>query len=234
MKKEIKVFIILFVFATTIFLYLICKPEKVDRRAPWHPFKLNSELTLKSIVKDGYRFNSSPCGFVQYTKELGDTIIQYEVYVDCNKYKKKYSTPFLADLKTFMNSNIKANLIPKKANKTIEEEITENKFYPWNINEISNCYQKINWRVFTIHLGKTLDYECIRDFVFKKNGYIINDTIKWNADGSGSFMVYHSDSYLYFYCTITNNKRNNDTENDWEFQIIRHIPSLNQKTIQKG
>jgi hypothetical protein len=54
------------------------KPREGDTPSN-NPFILSPNLTLKSLINDGYRFLSMPCAQVQYSKTFGDTTIQYEV-----------------------------------------------------------------------------------------------------------------------------------------------------------
>lgn len=215
--------------------YQVLKLDKLDRTPPWHPFILNSELTLKSIVKNGYRFESMPCGQVQYTKQLGDTIIQYEITIDCEKYEGKYlpSKEIFEEKNNIKDMQNIAELNSVEKSKILEEEITANKFYPWKLDEIDNCYQKISWRVFNISLGKSIDSIFIRDYVHNKGGYIIESTENWNTLEGGDFMVSHNDSNLYFLCTLVYDTYENQQEKKWQFRIIRNIPHLNQKSIMK-
>lgn len=219
-----------------ILAYQLLKSDEVDRTPPWHPFKLNSELTLESVVKDGYRFASIPCGQVQYTKQIGDTIIQYEVEVDCMEYKGQYQ-PFTEDLPdeeiVTLNSSEEEELKSDKQKDTWEEERVLNKYFPWNLNEINDCYQKINWRVFTISLGTAIDSSFVRNYVQNKGGYIMESTGKWNSYSGGSFMVNYHDSNLYFFCTISNENYNDSENANWLFQIVRYIPQLDNKSIMK-
>jgi len=234
MKKGIKLIIITSVILNLILCYfLFFSKDKTDKTPPFHPFKLNSNLNLESIVENGYKFSSMPCGQVQYTKQIADTIIQYEVGIDCNEYKGNYKIEMsdiyeeveLSDSTTIVTSTKK---IP-----TREEMISENKYYPWEINEIKNCYQKINWRVFTINLGAKIDSSSIEDFIYKKGGNIKELPKKWNSRDGGNFISYHSESRLYFFCSLVNERNNDSEENNWQFRIIRDIPNLDQKSIIK-
>jgi len=173
MKKEIKLIIITSIILNVILCYfLFFKKNKIDRTPPWHPFKLNSHLNLKSIVENGYKFDSSPCGQVQYTKQIADTIIQYEVGIDCNDYKGHYDSSNLGiDIKEEDENSLDLEeVILKKELKTMEEMISENKYYPWKINEIKNCFQQIKWRVFTIDLGNKIDSLSLKKYIYNKGG----------------------------------------------------------------
>ncbi|WP_299137019.1 hypothetical protein [uncultured Tenacibaculum sp.] len=233
MKRKIKLIIITTSIMLNLVLcyFLFFKKDKIDRIPPWHPFKLNSNLNLKSIVENGYKFDSSPCGQVQYTKQIADTIIQYEVGIDCNDYKGQYdysSTLGIDIEEEDENSQNSKEVITSKENfKTIEEMISENKYYPWNIKEINNCFQQIKWRVFTIKLGKKIDSLSLKKFIYRKGGRVINLTKVWNSKNGGSFMVYHTESNLYFLCSLSYR------EDNWEFKIIRTIPFLDQKLIKE-
>ena len=216
-----------------ILVYLFLKEDKVDRIPFWHPFELNSELTLESIVENGYRFAFMPCGQVQYTKQIGDTIIQYEVEIDCNKYNGKYqrSTTYFEEEDVLENTPIEEESKDAKVTKTMEEEVAENKCYPWNRKEINDCYQNINYRVFTISLGATIDSLFIRDYVSRNGGYILSSTEKWDTKNGGSFMVSYDESGLFFYCNLKTENYYDTEEPNWQLEIVSSIPKLNQKAI---
>ncbi|MGB1042153.1 MAG: hypothetical protein ACPGU6_02070 [Tenacibaculum sp.] len=230
MKERITLIILIFINITLCY-FLFLKTENIDRKPPWHPFKLNSNLTLKSIVKDGYRFDSSPCGQVQYIKQIADTIIQYEVGIDCKDYKGKH-TPNMFPIDE-SEDEIESEKENNSKTKTLEQIIAKNKYHPWNIKDIKNCYQKINWRVYTIDLGKKIDSLSIKNFINNKGGTIIHLEKKWNTKKGGDFMVLHRDSNLYFHCSIDKKNYDGFKRENWCFQIIRTIPFLDQKLINK-
>jgi len=208
--------------------FLFSKSENIDRTAYWHPFELNSNLNLRSIVSDGYKFASMPCGQVQYTKQIADTIIQYEVEIDCKKYKGKYKREFFTEeveMEDFSESNSNNTV------ETWEEEIAKNKYYPWKLNEIKNCYQEINWRIYTVNFGENLDLEKVRDFIYEKDGNIIMEN--WNKETGGDAIVYYRDNSIYFSVNISKEEftKNNKT---WVFKIKRTIPYLDSEKKRKN
>jgi hypothetical protein len=218
-----------------ILVYFYLKEEEVDRTPFWHPFELNSELTLESIVENGYRFAFMPCGQVQYTKQIGDTIIQYEVEIDCNKYNGKYQRPteYVEEDESKENTLTKEKSKNTQISRTFEEEREENKYYPWKLGEISDCYQDISYRVFTISLGSSIDSSFVRNFVSKNGGYILSTTESWDTKSGGSFMVSHEESDLHFYCNLRSENYYDTEETNWQFEIVSSIPRLNQKSIIK-
>ena len=208
--------------------YIFLKPENIDRTAYWHPFELNSNLNLKSIVKDGYKFKDMPCGQVQYVKQIADTIIQYEVKIDCKRYKGKYKPEIFTDeVKVDDISESNSN----NAFKTREEEIAKNKYYPWKLNEIKDCYQKINWRVYSVNLGKNLDLKKVRNFIFKKGGDLIMED--WNNNTGGNAIAYYRENSIYFQVNISKDVFKNKGKT-WVFKIIRTIPYLDFEQKQKN
>ncbi len=212
--------------------FLFFNTEKVNRIPPWHPFKLNSNLTLKSIVKDGYRFDSSPCGQVQYIKQIADTVIQYQVGIDCFDYKGVYEHSMILGIEEDEDlESSKTKIISQEKPKTREEMIAENKYYPWNIETTKNCYQKIDWRVFYFSLGAKIDSLFIKKYIENKGGNIVRSTERWNSKEGGSFMVYNPENNLYFLCDLTNNKT--DSLDSYDFSITRYIPNLDQKLTAK-
>jgi hypothetical protein len=211
------------------------KTDDVDQHPPWHPFELNSELTLQSIVKDGYRFAGMPCGQVQYIKNMGNTTIQYEVEVDCSSYEGKYDPH---------ESLIEEDTIPPSKYEPTSKEIAErrkkyliwkkemiaNHYYPWNINDIKDCYQNIWARFFTLNLGETVDRNFIKSYVRENGGRILNSSDNWDLQNGGTFFVEHVESNLYFQCSI---EKSHPDERLWELRIVRTIPKLDQKKILK-
>ena len=227
-RGKLIIFISSAILNIALLYFLFSKSENIDRTAYWHPFELNSNLNLKSIVKDGYKFSSMPCGQVQYTKQIADTIIQYEVEIDCKKYKGKYVREIYTEeveIEDVFESN------SNNTAKTWEEKIAENKYYPWELNEIKNCYQEINWRIYTVNFGKDLDLEKVRDLIYKKGGDIIMEN--WNKETGGNAIVYYRDNSLYFNVNIIKEEftENNKT---WVFQIIKTIPYLDSEKKRKN
>jgi hypothetical protein len=227
-RGKLIIFISSVILNIVLFYFLFSKSENIDRTAYWHPFELNSNLNLKSIVENGYKFSSMPCGQVQYTKQIADTIIQYEVEIDCKEYKGKYVREIYneeVEIKEVSESN-SSNTI-----KTWEEEIAENKYYPWELNEIKDCYQEINWRIYTVNFGKNLDLEKVRDFIFKKGGNIIMEN--WNMESGGNAIVYYRDNSLYFSVNLSKEEFT-DNNKTWVFQIIKTIPYLDSEKKRKN
>jgi len=224
------------VLVNGFFAWHFFKSDDIDRTPPWHPFELNSELTLESIVEDGYKFGAMPCGQVQYYKEVGDTYIQYEVEVDCESYDGHYER----DLKLIdeeivsieePRDSIEAIKYANESKSAWEEEIAANKYYPWNIDEIDNCYQKVNWRYFSKSLGHKIDSLELRDYVRSNGGFVMATANDWNASSGGAFMVSHSDSELYFQCFISNENFDEVGPPEWKLSIVGRIPALNQEVI---
>ena len=227
-RGKLIIFISSAILNIALLYFLFSKSENIDRTAYWHPFELNSNLNLKSIVENGYKFSSMPCGQVQYTKQIADTIIQYEVQIDCKEYKGKYVREIYneeVEIKEVSESNSSNTF------KTWEEEIAENKYYPWELNEIKDCYQEINWRTYTVNFGKNLDLEKVRDFIFKKGGNIIMEN--WNKDSGGNAIVYYRDNSLYFSVNLSKQEFT-DNNKTWVFQIIKTIPYLDSEKKRKN
>jgi hypothetical protein len=53
--------------------------HEADSTPHWKPFEINSNVTLESLVQDGYRCVSMDCGYVYFGKSIGDTIISYYI-----------------------------------------------------------------------------------------------------------------------------------------------------------
>ncbi len=229
-----KYLLIVSILLNGILLYLLFRPEAIDRIPPWHPFQLNSDLTLGSIVDDGYRFASMPCGQVQYTKPLGDTIIQYEVEVDCRSYHGKHEPNFefggdevIPDLNEGERTQEEIEQ-EKLSARNWEAAVKSNAYYPWTPNEIEGCYQNINWRVFTIVLGQTIDSLFIEDYIRSKDGVVNEHLSDWNARDGGNIVVYYPATSIYFQCSLSRDWSSEESE-QWEFRIVRTIPDLDQR-----
>ncbi len=217
------------------FAWTFFSSDDVDRSPPWHPFELNSELTLESIVKAGHKFKGMPCGQVQYFKEIGDTYIQYEVEVDCNTYNGHYESDYdlaVEEFGTLVKDSIKNEGKSDKNEKPREEEIVSNKYYPWNIDEIKNCYQKVNWRYFSKSLGQSIDSLDLIDFIESNGGSVLTTARDWNSKKGGAFVVHHSESDLYFHCLVRKENFEKQGQPIWNLSIARRIPPLNQEVIK--
>ncbi|WP_075342781.1 hypothetical protein [Tenacibaculum agarivorans] len=218
-KKLLLLGFILFVSIIINLFYFYNATNKVSAEPYWHPFHLNSHLTLKSLVKNGYKFESMPCGQVQYAKQLGDTVIQYEVLIDCKKYKGKYIPSYV-------------NGIEEDYEYDLDNTKEKNPYYPFNINEISGCYESIHWRVFYVNFGETLDVDKIKNFIYEKGGIIVTEELDGREGWSG--VVYNREDDLYFVCNVNKDFFwNNEKKKTWVFSIIRSIPFLDQKQKQK-
>lgn len=218
--------------------YLLFEPDNVDRTPPWHPFKLNSNLTLESLVEDGYRFASMPCGQVQYTKQIGDTIIQYEIEIDCEArteqdYEGIYAIEDEEDL-IIIDSTATPDSTRTSDLESLQPEPLENIYYPWDINEIANCYQNVRWRVFTINLGSSIDSSWVRNYIYYKGGHIIDGLGNWDTKHGGSLLVQGDYlSNLYFVCHLSEEYNDLEDETNWQFTIYRHIPFLDQNATNE-
>ena len=210
-----------FLISIGINIYFLAQVSnhKVDRKPPWQPFELNPNLTLKSLVDKGYKFAGMPCGQVQYIKEIGDTTIQYEVEIDCNTYSRNFRS---------LNTWLEEKVYPKA--KEVEED---DPFYPFDYQQIKNCYQKISYRWYRFNIDKP-EQEAIRKFVESKDCHIISETQNWDADGSGSFMVYNRKKALYFHCVVSQKDNLNTLEEKpyWQFSISSTIPLLDTERIR--
>ena len=227
-RGKLIIFISSAILNIALLYFLFSKSENIDRTAYWHPFELNSNLNLKSIVKDGYKFASMPCGQVQYTKQIADTIIQYEVGIDCDKYEGKYEMIMYPEEEEIEEET---ELKTKYISKTREEKIAENKYYPWKLNEIKDCYQEINWRVYSVDFGKSLDLQKVRDFIYKKGGNIVNEN--WNKEVGGSAIVYYQNNSLYFSISLSKQEFT-ESNKTWVFNIIKTIPFLDAEKKRKN
>jgi len=245
MQQPLKYFVLLCLslFVGFYISYLYFKPQ-VDRTPPWHPFELNSNINLKSLVEEGYRCFAIPCGQAQFIKTIGDTMIQYDVSsIDCNTYEGNYD-PSLFELEEL---NLDTTLLIEEDTLTKSEIILsdsayyfadlefwkkihkENPYYPYEIDEIEDCYQGINWRIFQFYM-KDIDSSWVVNYIKNNGGHIIENYQNWNSSDGGEFLVYHNDSDLYFRCWINKNESFtwDDTKN-WDFTIVRTIPHLDQQ-----
>lgn len=223
-----------------------CTKTKVDRTPIWHPFELNSNIDLKSLVKEGYRCMGRPCGQAQFVKINGDTSIQYDINgIDCNSYSGHFDPDELEyeleekELIPITNykqdSAITENEEPLSDSARDEKKISmwkefysENPYYPYDSNKIDDCYQNISFRVYRIYM-KSIDSNKIVQFINENDG-IIGTFQDWNTRDGGKFLVFHSPSSLFFICTITKSELFNWKEDrNWEFKIERFIPYLDQQ-----
>ena len=214
--------LIISVMANCILGYMYLKATEVDRSPPWHPFQLNSELTLESIVEEGYRFTGAPCGQVQFDKQVGNTTIQYEVELDCLP-----NNGALLFLERLSKSN-------NHETQEIEEVVSrDDPYYPYTSKEVKRCPSAINWRYFKLNLGSKIDSSFIRSYVSNNGGRILEYTEQWNATNGGRFMVYHKESELYFDCSLSDHRARENDEPKWVLSIYSHIPAINQRLIKK-
>ena len=215
----------------SLITYTISKPD-VNHTPIWHPFKLNSNITLEALVMDGYRCFGTPCGQPQFFKTIGDTTIQYDVgQINCdldgghdNYQLIGYGLGELDPSIEVKNQNSETYRDTLLSDSEIHDQEVEmwkdrhaiNPYFPYDINEVRDCYQGINWRIYTIKL-QGIDSLAIVDFV-KRNGGYFSAFEDWNAKDGGSFLVNHYKSDLFFICFISPK----------EFSIIRSIPHLDQ------
>ena len=220
--------------------YEYAKP-KVDRTPIWHPFELNSNINLDALVANGYRCFAMPCGQPQFIKTIGDTSIRYDVSgIDCNSYEgySNVSGFETNDEIIHLTSN---NFQEKEMEVGQEDSLNtnnekswwndlheENPYYPYQKDEIKNCYQSINWRVFRINM-KEIDSLWIVDYV-TQNGGMITHYQDWDSKNGGRFLVYHLDSDIYYDCVIDKDEHFSlDEDINWYFGIVRTIPHLDQQ-----
>jgi len=200
-------------------IYLITQlsSENIDQKPRWHPFELNPNLTLKSLVDEGYKFGAMPCGQVQYFKTIGDTTIQYEVGIDCHSYNKKFK--WLHEM---------LDMGSRYSNKEISKD---DPFYPFDYQHVKNCYQGINLRYFCFEMIEP-NREEIKKFIESKHGHIVYED--WNEDGSGAIRVYNSKDRLYFYCAITEESffDGRKEESYWQFSIASEMPFLDTNRMR--
>ncbi|MFK7758240.1 MAG: hypothetical protein AB8B53_15020 [Flavobacteriales bacterium] len=202
------------------------EPRSENQIPPWHPFELNSNLTLESLVEDGYRFSSMPCGQVQYVKQLGDTTIQYEVTIDCNDYSE---APDQTKESKFTQPKGFADY---RGDLTWEQALKANPYYPWDLAKIKDCYERVHWRIFSLNLGQSIDSLLILNYVKKYGAYMDSSMENWNSKEGGSFMAFHTDSELYFKCSIIFTDYEYK-EPSWQFQIVTKIPHLSHSNREK-
>jgi hypothetical protein len=219
---------------------------KIETTPFWHPFKLNSNISLEALVRNGYRCFSSPCGQPQFIKTIGDTMVQYDVSsIDCKTYEGHFDITAL-DLenqeivldtnKVNGLSSADVNIIPQTDSALhfntmdIWKELhTYNPYYPYEYEQIKDCYQGIKWRIFQISM-KSIDSLWVENYIVSKGGYIVSDFQNWNAVDGGSFLVYYNETDLYFRCSISKDEYYTwDNEKNWNFTIIRTIPHLDQQ-----
>ncbi|GEM_PF-786393 len=230
--------------------YLLREPE-VDRSPPWHPFELNSNLTLESIVSNGYRLSGAPCGMFMFAKEMGDTTIVYGVNIDCNPYDGKYDPNdglmfIQEDTIELLNEEEMIPILVDSADSTEDyiDDVTDSKspkwpwadsilvnpYFPWQKGDFDGCYQKIGDRAFTINLGDTFDSVAIARYIGQNDGVILDDASNWSQENGGHILVYYHPTDLYFLCSIRH-PYDERIENLWEFVITRSIPKLDQGAL---
>jgi hypothetical protein len=178
-----------------------------------NPFELSSNLTLESLVKDGYRFGGMPCDQVQFVKQLGDTLIQYEIEVDCNNYGKLIGPSSIFGIKLQTNE---FNLD------------TSSSYYPFNSKQIKRCNNRVVWRYYEISLD-SLDIDNIPAFVNRHGGIIIQGMENVKRKTEGNIIVYNFENSLYFDCLLRRKKSLQSNEKSWMLTIARTIPFLDEK-----
>ncbi|MGD1847208.1 MAG: hypothetical protein ACFB10_17595 [Salibacteraceae bacterium] len=193
------------------------RPNTVDRSPHWHPFEVNSALTLEALVEDGYRFAAAPCGQVQFIKTVGDNSIQYEVEITC---------PIEAEI---------SSCDKVSEEKTLEETIAKNPYYPFCINDIQGCKEIISWRLYHLKLGKTIDSLKIIQLVESFGGYVRSIGNGWTTATGGNVLVYYAPNELLFYCLIQKeyevDSLGNPIDSTFVFSIADRIPNLAPKPI---
>ncbi|KAA3630587.1 MAG: hypothetical protein DWQ02_17875 [Bacteroidetes bacterium] len=212
MKKVLKWFLLCSLVVNGLFIYSWVKKNEINRKPPWSPFELNSNITLGSLVENGYKFVGMPCGQVQYAKSFGDTTIQYEIEVDCNSYFGKYKPD---------TSFLESYLTPKT-----------NPFYPYNFKEIKKCYQGIAYRFYMLNFSDANSDQVIR-FVEKNDCILVPGTFQWDEKSNGQFIVYNPSSKLYFICRLEQEVFDEKRKNEWTLVISSQIPYLDQFRIKR-
>ena len=219
MQRLLIIFLTISFLINVLFIFPKIFSSQKDQTPYWEPFELNPNLTLASIVKDGYRFGAMPCGQVQFFKTVADTTIQYEVGIDCKNYSSitKWISEFF-------------NLEPERLD---EDQDPQNPYYPSNFEVVKDCYQGINWRVYQFKMQKPNRKE-IRRFIYNRNCRIVSETENWDLKDGGSFVVYNPKNALYFVCHIAredSHMREDDTK-EWVFKIISTIPYLDSEKME--
>ncbi|MEM8524719.1 MAG: hypothetical protein AAGG68_08745 [Bacteroidota bacterium] len=214
---NLKRFLFLISIGANIYFIAQTRTQKIDQKPSWHPFELNPNLTLKSLVDEGYKFGAMPCGQVQYFKTIGDTTIQYELDIDCHSYNKKFK--WLHEM-LGMGSRYSDKEISK-----------DDPFYPFDYQHIKNCYQGINLRFFYFKMDEPNREEIVK-FTENKNCQIVFEN--WNEDGSGAIRVYNRKNRLHFHCTITEESffDGRKEESYWQFFIASEMPFLDTKRMR--
>ena len=219
-----------------------CQKLAVDTQPIWHPFVFNPNLHITSLVDHGYRCMDMPCGQPQFVKTVGDTMIQYDLSsIDCGKDEANTIGGFLLNADELEEVELRKpdsvfdayfylsdSLRHFQVVNSWKERTDANPYYPFIRKEVVDCYQGINFRVYTILLNK-VDSMAIIEFVEKHDARMTKYQ-NWNSKAGGSFMVRHIPSGLYFDCEL----RKNDyytwrNEVNWELSIVSEISYLDHK-----
>ena len=186
-------FLSLLVSAILVFFYL-SKRDKAHKPI-WHPFIVEKNITLESVVEDGFSFASMPCGQIQYSKTIADTTIQYEIDIDCS------NTWYNLLLYPNIESDSFHYTSREKNGKIYKGSIERNKYYPWDIEQVRNCKHKANYSWYIVNLGQSIDSIKVVEFV-EKNQASIESSSNWNSEEGGSFLAYSYHTKLSFSCEI--------------------------------
>lgn len=190
-------------------LLTACRPDKnisLPSAPTWHPFKVDKNLTLDQLVKDGYRLQSMIGGMPQFYKQIGDTTILYDLSnLDCyfkynnegeliyNPLPENNPTYAIEEEEITPKENVSSKIHIEANSPTSDTLVntyqhsaeqwrlqsTANPYFPWDKDSIRDCFQGISYSQYSITL-KDIDSSEIVQFIERFDG-IIQDSSNWNT-----------------------------------------------------
>ena len=193
MKKFLKICGVIIV-SFLAFLFSIDEYTS-SKNPPWHPFKIDSELTINSLVESGYRCESIPCGQPQFVLRKGDTLIQYDV--------------------SSVMTNYPIGFYPYD---------TTNAFFPFGKYCLEVYLQGLNWSIYKINFDK-LDSLEIVNFIESNGGNIDQLSSWNTKEGGKILVYYPpSKQYFYCNLDQLKKYDTGTNENHWNLSIVRWAP----------
>jgi len=251
MKKIVIPLLIISLLANVVWFWNPFAPT-VDRTPTFHPFEVNPNLTLESLVENGYSCYSMPCGMIIFGKWQGDTLISYQIDVDCQDYSGSWEEEQwqLLELELEEEEMIPQAVAEEDTNaieipepdtpvtynphmSQFAEDVAENPYYPFELNEIKGCYQEVLSRSYSFDTD-TIDSTALVGFIERYGGRVIDYNLEKNTHRGGSITVYHEKNDLYFVCRLYDNRYDEDSLSPrWSFAIISDIPLLDVARMKK-
>lgn len=221
-------------------LFFSCSEEK-DPIPPFHPFEVRSDLTLESLVSDGYRLSGTPCGQPIFSKTIGDTTISYDLSrIDCKSYEGKHEREplYLEEIEmsvdTAKSVQNEIEIEPQPKEPWFQKYVDANPYYPFDPDSIKNCFSDIRWRGFQMGLVN-LDSNEIISMLKSYDGTITESD--WNTKIGGIITVYYEPLDIIFLCSIRPKEQDeiyNESEiYNWFFEIRSAIPMLDHERIEE-